>query len=89
MRRAGWLLADRINISSFVRFEKSAILKEDYPTAPMTPSFGIPKLTILALKSRLMPKTRANGITRDFGELNLKRSKETAYMPEQPVSILE
>ncbi|MEK7157487.1 MAG: LssY C-terminal domain-containing protein, partial [Patescibacteria group bacterium] len=39
MRRAGWLLADRINISSFVRFEKSAILKEDYPTAPMTPSF--------------------------------------------------
>ncbi|MBM2818164.1 MAG: phosphoesterase, PA-phosphatase related protein [Parcubacteria group bacterium] len=39
IRAVGWHLADRIDISSFARFEKAAILKEDYPTAPMTPSF--------------------------------------------------
>lgn len=44
MKTAGWHLADRIDISSFVRFEKSAFLKEDYPTAPMTPSFWNSKI---------------------------------------------
>ncbi|MBU6430963.1 bifunctional DedA family/phosphatase PAP2 family protein [Patescibacteria group bacterium] len=44
MQKAGWRLADRIDISSFARFEKSAFLKEDYPTAPMTPSFWNSKI---------------------------------------------
>ncbi len=44
MQTVGWYLADRIDISSFARFEKSAFLKEDYPTAPMTPSFWNSKI---------------------------------------------
>lgn len=44
MKLAGWHLADRIDLSSFSRFEKSAFLKEDYPTAPMTPSFWNSKI---------------------------------------------
>ena len=39
MRTAGWFLADQISLHSFVLFEKSAFLKKDYSTAPITPSF--------------------------------------------------
>lgn len=39
MQSAGWHLADRVDISSAVRIAKAALLKEDYPSAPITPSF--------------------------------------------------
>lgn len=39
MMSAGWHLADRVDVSSVARLAKSAISKEDYPEAPMTPSF--------------------------------------------------
>lgn len=39
MMSAGWYLADRVDISSVARLAKYAISKEDYPEAPMSPSF--------------------------------------------------
>lgn len=39
MNRAGWRLADTATAASVFTLAKSAILNENYPTAPMTPSF--------------------------------------------------
>lgn len=39
MQKAGWYLADPATFVSVAKLAKSAILKENYPTAPMTPSF--------------------------------------------------
>ena len=39
MKRAGWYRADSATFVSVAKLAKSAILKENYPTAPMTPSF--------------------------------------------------
>ncbi len=39
MNRAGWRLADKATAESVFALAKSAILNENYPTAPMTPSF--------------------------------------------------
>lgn len=38
-QKSGWLLADRVSFSSLWHLAKSAILNQDYPTAPMTPDF--------------------------------------------------
>lgn len=37
--RAGWSLADRINLHTTIKTAKTAINKKSYHTAPMTPSF--------------------------------------------------
>jgi len=37
--RAGWKLADNINIFSIYRMAKASLLKKSYPQAPMTPDF--------------------------------------------------
>lgn len=39
MMSAGWYLADRVDVSSVARLAKYAISKEDYPEAPISPSF--------------------------------------------------
>jgi len=39
MNRAGWRLADKTTAGSIFTLAKSAIVNENYPTAPMTPSF--------------------------------------------------
>lgn len=36
---AGWLLADKISVSSAAKLARAALLKQAYPRAPMTPSF--------------------------------------------------
>jgi len=36
---AGWHLADPVNIETTANLAKAALLKQPYPTAPMTPSF--------------------------------------------------
>lgn len=44
MKKAGWQLADRADISSITHLAKSALLNESYPTAPMIPSFWNAKM---------------------------------------------
>lgn len=39
MASAGWILADGISLSSTEHIAKAALLNQEYPTAPMTPSF--------------------------------------------------
>ncbi|OGY58129.1 MAG: hypothetical protein A3E61_01495 [Candidatus Colwellbacteria bacterium RIFCSPHIGHO2_12_FULL_43_12] len=39
MRQAGWSLADPVTLPSLVAMAKAALYKENYSTAPMTPSF--------------------------------------------------
>ena len=39
MQNAGWHRADSATFVSVAKLAKSAVLKENYPTAPMTPSF--------------------------------------------------
>ena len=39
MNLAGWRLADKATLASIFTLAKSAIFNENYPTAPMTPSF--------------------------------------------------
>lgn len=39
MNRAGWRLADNATLASVFTLAKSTIFKENYPTAPITPSF--------------------------------------------------
>ena len=38
-KNAGWTLADKASLSSVAKLAKAAALKEEYPAAPMTPSF--------------------------------------------------
>jgi undecaprenyl-diphosphatase len=37
--QAGWLLADKVSAYSVTKIAKAVLLKQAYPTAPMTPSF--------------------------------------------------
>lgn len=39
MMSGGWYLADKVDVSSVARLVKYAISKEDYPKAPISPSF--------------------------------------------------
>jgi undecaprenyl-diphosphatase len=38
-RQAGWLLADKVSVYSVMKIARAVLLKQSYPTAPMTPSF--------------------------------------------------
>jgi len=37
--QAGWLLADKVSAHSVIKIARAVLLKQAYPTAPMTPSF--------------------------------------------------
>jgi len=39
IKKSGWFLADSINFASIKKIAGAALLNENYPTAPMTPSF--------------------------------------------------
>ncbi|MFQ5846570.1 MAG: LssY C-terminal domain-containing protein [Candidatus Methylomirabilales bacterium] len=38
-RKAGWHVADALNLSSFAKLVRAALLESNYPEAPITPSF--------------------------------------------------
>ncbi len=37
--QSGWKLADKVKVKTILKFIKSALLKQEYPRAPMSPSF--------------------------------------------------
>ncbi len=49
-RAAGWHLADKISLNSLYKLLKAVIKKEDYLTAPMTPSFWDTKVHALGFE---------------------------------------
>jgi undecaprenyl-diphosphatase len=57
MQKAGWYRADSANFSSVTKLAKSAILNENYPTAPMTPSFWNAKVHNLGFEKPTDTKT--------------------------------
>jgi hypothetical protein len=48
LRKAGWILTDRADISSFIKATKALIMKIPYPSAPISPSFWNTKIQDLS-----------------------------------------
>jgi undecaprenyl-diphosphatase len=48
LQKAGWVLTDRADISSFIKAMKALIMKIPYPSAPISPSFWNTKIQDLS-----------------------------------------
>ncbi len=79
--KAGWTLADQVDIKSSLKILKYSISNTDFPTAPMTPSFWNKQVHDFGFEKSTETKSARQRHHARFWKTNLKTSQgETIYV---------